>query len=376
MVNLSSIRNRVGPFTLGFAILALIALLGVIASILFATRFVEDTISFAVNNIANRSGLSVFLVRGIVIFASMPFFWAVGKFTKNIWGLLNLGWDSMALYKDWYGRIIVAYVGAYFLVIYVASLQALDFKYCAETPEGTWTSDSPGKDPVYGIDLKACTMEQKLALREGTGHLKPPTELTITDAASYKWFDPVTGRPAVWYSTLKSGAYRFFDGRGIDPHTGQELKAITPDIVERIRQRQVSETNARRHTEETAKAEKTHEETVRAEALQRAQTEAEIDTLTQKAQDAFEGGNYKGAFETCTQVLKKSANNQACRTIRDHAAVKVVEQLVHQGQAHFEKAEFDEALWSAEKALSLDPANQNAAKLKTLALQMKPHSQQ
>ena len=40
------------------------------------------------------------------------------------------------------------------------------------------------------------------------------------------------------------------------------------------------------------------------------------------------------------------------------------------------KGEFDKALRSAEKALDLDPANQNAVKLRNLAAQMKPHALQ
>jgi hypothetical protein len=376
MVDMPAIRKRVGSLTLGLAIFALLALLCLIASILFATRFVEDTIKFAVDNIATRSGLSVYLVRGVVIFATIPFFWAVGKFTKNIWGLINLGWDSMALYKNWYGRIIVGYVGVYFLVIYWASLQALDFKYCAETPEGTWTSDSTGKDPVYGIELKPCTMEQKLALREGTGHLKPPSELTITDAENFKWFDPVTGRPLVWYSALPNHGFHFFDSRGIDPHNGQELKPVTSEVVERIRQQQASEAMARRRAEESAAETKSREENERAAAVQRAQTQEQIEMLTQKAQAAFDAGDYKTAFETCVQVLKASNGDKTCRAIREHSGVKMAQQLVNEGQAYFEKGEFDEAVWSADKALEFDPANQNAVKLKRLSLQMKPKSLQ
>jgi tetratricopeptide (TPR) repeat protein len=50
----------------------------------------------------------------------------------------------------------------------------------------------------------------------------------------------------------------------------------------------------------------------------------------------------------------------------------LAEQLVNEGAAYWEKGEFSKALRSAEKALELDPANKNAAKLKGLALRMKP----
>lgn len=365
MPDLSSIRKHMGPLTLGLAILALVALVCVIASILFATRFVEGTIGLVVENLSARSGLSVFLVKFIVILGTIPFFWAVGKFTKNIWGLFNLGWDSMALYKDKYGITIVVYIAIYFLAMYGASLEAYEYKFCADTPEGIWTSDSPGKDPVYGVEAKACTQTQRLALRAGTGHLKPPQEVVIKNAQTFEWFDPVTGQPRVWYSTISDHEFRFFDGRGVDPHDRQELKPVTSDIVELFKRQQAAQIAA--HKEAKLKE---------VAAALRSQKDSEMGALVQQAQSAFESRDFQSAFDRCSQVLKISAGSQSCFTIKQHASVKLAEQLVSQGQNHFEKGEFDEALWSAEKALNLDPGNQNAVKLKKLSIQMKPHSLQ
>lgn len=372
MPDLSAIRNRVGSFTLGFAILVLVALVCLIAFILFNMRFVEDTIGLVVENLSARSGLSIFLVKAVVIFATIPFFWAVGKFTRNIWGLLNLGWDSMAFYKNKYGIIIIAYVGVYFLAMYGASLEAYEYKYCADTPEGIWTSDSPGKDPVYGIEAKACTQQQRLALRAGRGHLKPPQEISINDADKYEWFDPVTGQPRVWYSSTSEHGFRFFDGRGVDPHDRQELKPITPEIIEVVKSQQTAKIVAQKEAKKEATDEKLKEDA----AAQQAWKETEAVALAQQAQSAFESKNYKSAIDTCSQVLSTLPGNQACITIKQHASVKLSEQLVNQGQAHFEKGEFDEAVWNAEKALDLDPTNQNALKLKKLATEMKPHALQ
>ena len=354
-----------GSFTLGFAILVVVALVGVIASILFATRFVEDTIGLVVQNLSTRSGFSIFLVKFVVIIATIPFFWAVGKFTKNIWDLLNLGWDSMALYKDKYGIIIVIYVAIYFLAMYGASLEAYEYKFCADTPEGIWTSDSPGRDPVYGIEAKTCTKEQRLALRAGTGHLKPPKEISVKNAQSIEWFDRVTGQPRVWYSAVSDHEFRFFDGRGVDPHTREELKPVTPEIVESIQRQQASQIAARKDVKIKESA-----------TARQAQKESEAEELTQRAQSALESKDYQSAFDMCSQVLRASAQNQTCITVKQHSSMKLSEQLVGQGQAHLEKGEFDEAMWSAEKAMELDPSNQNALKLKKLALQMRPHAVQ
>jgi hypothetical protein len=368
MPSLSALRDRVGSFTLGLAVLALVALVCVIASILFATRFVEDTIGLVVENLSARSGVSVFLVKAVVILGTIPFFWAVGKFTKNIWGLLNLGWDSMSLYKNKYGIVIVAYVGIYFLAMYGATLEAYEYKFCADTPEGIWTSDSPGKDPVYGIEAKACTLQQRLALRAGTGHLKPPREITIGDVDKYDWFDPVTGQPRVWYSLTTERGFRFFDGRGVDPHDRQELKPVSPEIIERIKRQQAGKVAAQKEEEKEATDEKLKADA----ATLQAQKESEMVALAQQAQSAFESKDYRSAFDKCSQVLNTSPGNQTCITVKQHASVKLCEDFVRQGQAHFERGEFDEAVWSAEKALGFDPTNQNALKLKKLSAEMKP----
>jgi tetratricopeptide (TPR) repeat protein len=75
-------------------------------------------------------------------------------------------------------------------------------------------------------------------------------------------------------------------------------------------------------------------------------------------------------------VLSASADSQPCTAIRQHASIKLAEQFVNESTAYWEKGEFDKALRSAEKALDLDPANKDAAKLKRLALQMKPQASQ
>ena len=84
--------------------------------------------------------------------------------------------------------------------------------------------------------------------------------------------------------------------------------------------------------------------------------------------------DYRKAVDVCTKVLSASAGSQPCAAIRQHASIKLAEQFVKESTAYWEKGEFDKALRSAEKALDLDPANQNAIKLRNLAVQMKPHA--
>ena len=103
------------------------------------------------------------------------------------------------------------------------------------------------------------------------------------------------------------------------------------------------------------------------EQIQQIETEA----LARQAEASFESKDYKAAIDACSQVLASAPRNQTCVTVKQHASTKLAEQLVNQGLAHWEKGEFDEAKWSADKALELDPTNQSAIKLKKLADQMK-----
>jgi tetratricopeptide (TPR) repeat protein len=364
---LSWLRQRVGPLTLGLAVIALLTVVCVVASIFFAFSFVRDTIALVAGNLASRSGVSLFLVKAVVIVGTIPFFWAVGKFTKNVWGLMNLGWDSLALYKSKYGLIIVGYVGLYFFVMYGASLQAYEYKLCANTPEGIFTADSPGKDPVYGVELKPCTRAQILEIRAGGGYVRGPREISIVDVENYEWFDRVTGQPRVWYSMAGEHAYRFFDWSGVDPHSREVLKSVTPDFVAQIKREQTARLFAIKvEKKKAADAELKH-----TSDAQQNQKQAEMSELSRVAESSFELKDYKSAIDTCSKILETDPRNQTCITVKQHASVKLADQLVSLGLAQWEKGEFDEAKWRAEKALDLDPSNQGAIKLKTLANQLK-----
>jgi tetratricopeptide (TPR) repeat protein len=93
--------------------------------------------------------------------------------------------------------------------------------------------------------------------------------------------------------------------------------------------------------------------------------------MAQEAQQALNDRDYGTAIDFCSKVLSANPGSQPCTAIHQHASIKLAEQFVEEGTAHWEKGEFDQALHSAEKALELDPANQRAAKLKQLAMHMK-----
>jgi hypothetical protein len=343
------------------AVFLVISVVGAIVG----TRFVYGTVDYVVDSLASRSGFSLFLVKGIVILATIPFFWAVANFTRNVFGLLNMGWSGpLVFYKNKYGIIILAYVSLFFIMMYLASKDAYAYKFCADTPEQIWVSDSSGRDPVYGIEAKPCNRDQVMELRNGNGNLRAPHEIRIADVNAYEWFNGATSKSMVWYDLLPNGDYRFFDRSGHDPNTDQLLLPVTPEVVRQLRQREAMKEAIKKQMQ----AEQVAQEASAKEI-------ADMQTLAAQAQKEFDSGDYKAAKENCDQVLHRQRQNEPCRTVQPHASVKLAQQLVKESQIQFERGQFDEALWSAENALKLDPTNPHAAKLKQLALQMKPHAQ-
>jgi hypothetical protein len=190
-------------------------------------HIVIATIDYVVENLSARSGVSPFLVRGIVILATIPFFWAVAKYT-------NVRRPSLKLYRNPYGIIIVAYVGLFFLAMYFASLDAYSYKWCADTPEGIRTFDAAGTDPIYGIALKPCSFDQIVTIRRGQRGFTGPQSLSIPDARHFAFFDPITAKPRVWYYQSSEGAYAFYDKPGKFPGTGESLLPIDGATIQKV----------------------------------------------------------------------------------------------------------------------------------------------
>ncbi len=206
--------------------------------------------------------------------------------------------------------------------------------------------------------------------------LANPHELTIQDAATYTWFVPNTTQALVWYSPSADGNFRFFDGPGVDPQTGQNLSPVTPEFVGNLRRQQSPQAVSQKQKAQITASSRGKERPVNDSAADRLRENAQLDAMAQEAQLAVNAEDYQKAVDVCTQVLSASAGSQPCTAIRQHASIKLAEQFVKESTAYWEKGEFDKALRSAEKALDLDPANKNAAKLKRLALQMKPQALQ
>ncbi len=203
-----------------------------------------------------------------------------------------------------------------------------------------------------------------------------PHELTIQDAAAYTWFDPNTRQPLVWYLSSADGNFRFFDGPGVDPQTGQNLSPVTPEFIGNLRRQQSPQAVSQKQKAQVTPASKGKETPLNDSATDHLREDARLEAMVQEAQLAVNVEDYRKAVDVCTKVLSTSAGSQPCIAIRQHASIKLAEQFVSESTSYWEKGEFDKALHSADKALELDPANKNAAKLKRLALQMKPQALQ
>lgn len=196
-------------------------------------HFVLQTIDYVVQNLASRSGFSPLLVRGLVILGTIPFFWAVAKYTHGLFWLHGVK-PSLKLYRSPYGIVIVSYVGVFFISMYFASRDAYAYKWCADTPEGIRTFDAAGIDPVYGIPLKPCTFDQIVALRQRQKGFSGPQALQIENPRRFEFFDTITGKPRVWFYKSPDGGYEFYDRPGKHPGTGEDLRPVDREVMQEL----------------------------------------------------------------------------------------------------------------------------------------------
>jgi hypothetical protein len=215
------------------ALAVLVVLVYLFAHHWWGHHFVFRTIDFVVLNLASRSGLSPFLVRGFVILVTIPFFWAVAKYTHGLFWLRGVG-PSLRLYRNPYGLIIVGYAGLFFIAMYFASLDAYAYKWCADTPEGIRTFDGAGMDPIYGLQLKPCTFEQIVALRQQQKGFSGPQRIQVDNPHQFEFFNTITGKPRVWFHRSPDGAYELYDRPGKHPGTGEDLRPVDRETVEAL----------------------------------------------------------------------------------------------------------------------------------------------
>ena len=70
-------------------------------------RFVLFIVNYASQNLAERSGTSQYLVKGVVIVVTTPFFWAVAKYMHGLWFWFRGVGPGLRLYRSAHGIMIV-----------------------------------------------------------------------------------------------------------------------------------------------------------------------------------------------------------------------------------------------------------------------------
>lgn len=199
----------------------------------FPIFIVKKTFNYAVYRIVNISGLSQWLVKGILVFALMPFYWALLEISK----FDILIFKRKKRHKKAAKFIILSYTGLFFLSMFFLSrdtyFQHYDgtpIKYYAVTPEGIRFFDSPGYDPKYGIKLKPVTPEMMQIYQKQRLGLQP-RKIEVQSIEDVEFFDPISGEPKLWYYINEEGNYEFYDKPGVHPITKEELKPVSPEIV-------------------------------------------------------------------------------------------------------------------------------------------------
>jgi len=232
--DLLPLRNR---FTIPRWLWVTAALVFFAATVLFAYlgwryfTLVPTIVNEVTDQLVQATGLSRFLVKGIVLLVTIPFFIAVYKTLRLSTVLLFHGHTArLAMYKSVWGVVIVVYIAAFSIAMYFATRNAIYKKNCVETPEGLKAYDEVKQDPIYGLPTHPCTLDESIELRNAPS----PQLVTISDAHHFQFFDPRTGKPRVWYYKRADGGYELFDRPGADPGTGEALRAIDPSTRDEI----------------------------------------------------------------------------------------------------------------------------------------------
>jgi hypothetical protein len=90
-------------------------------------------------------------------------------------------------------------------------------------------------DPETGLPCRAYTPVIFERLKKYQQGFRPrPFE------AGQEFFDTTTGEPVVWYWKSRIGEIKLFDLMGFSPEDGEELKSVTPEIVDAFKEQEIN----------------------------------------------------------------------------------------------------------------------------------------
>jgi len=248
-----SIRKFFIFFILGLIFLSLIYFFVSKSS----TFFFKRMYNYIVYQVVNVSGLSIWLVRGVVLLLMIPLYWALMEVSN-----LNIFLFKRRRAKKKLAKILILiYTGVFFLAMFFFSKDTYFghttgevLKWYADTPEGIKFYDTPGVDPVYGIKLKPVTPEVIEMYKKRQLGLVP--KRIYPQASNFEFFDPISGQPKVWYFLNSDGVYECFDRPGYHPVYKEPLKPITPEIVGKLKEQEIRLEEEKRSKEIAVKRQK------------------------------------------------------------------------------------------------------------------------
>lgn len=269
-------QSTVGRIIFAISALLVVLLLGVIFLGWLKDFLIFGTFNFVVEKFVDATGMSIFLVKGILVIVLIPFFVALREIAK-----IPLFKAVGRLSKPVAYGIVACYVSAYFLAMFFTTKdtyfhhtgnKVVATKYFAITPEGIRYFDTPGIDPKYGITLRPATPEM-VANEERRKRGNIPKPMVYGSISDITFFDPLNGEPLVWFSQTPNGELTLYSSSGWDPTSKQELKPVTPQIVEAFRQQQqgaeAKKQAGERQAQEAVKSAAIEGEKARAESQER-----------------------------------------------------------------------------------------------------------
>lgn len=234
--------------------------------------------------IVERSQASHLLVRGLLLALAPLFIWSLTE-TFSLPGLWG-GYKGSRRRRQVAKVLLVLSFAGYSLTLYAVSrgnfftASGEAQKWCAERPDGVHCFDQPGFDPETGVPLKPVTSSEVIAWKRAELG-QQPKRLSIEDIDSYNFVDSLQpNRPLVWYGLNRQLQIELFDGPGFHPVTGETLRPISVEVVNRyeaqLRRKQSAEmerraSEGRKLAREIEARERAEEDAKRAEEARRRQ---------------------------------------------------------------------------------------------------------
>lgn len=182
------------------------------------------------NYLANSAAVDIWLARAIASVILLPFLWFISllfsfKREKRKQGIILFLVASLM------------FCLAMFLIsknIYFSPETGEARKWYIEMPNGEYKfSDSPGFDPVWGIEYKKVNQEVVKS------HKTQDQEGSYASGNQNEYFDVKTGNAKKWYLILSNERIIVRSYPGFDKEYGKRLKPVTPDIIWKIQKKEL-----------------------------------------------------------------------------------------------------------------------------------------